>query len=95
MGALNALLLRLSECYTLHHDELQILNDFLEEKDVTEELFTDWLKAKAVTDEVQILNDFLEEKGFTKEFTDRLQVKAVKDRLLGTPRVRVPHWPPG
>ena len=47
---LNALLLRLSECYPLHHDELQILNDLLEEQGVTEELFAEKLQANAVTD---------------------------------------------
>ena len=95
-GTLNALLLELSGCYTRHSDELRILDDFLDEKEVTEELFSDWLKTKAVTrwDALQILIDFLEEQGFTEAFTKKLRVEKVKDRLLGKPRVRVPHRPP-
>jgi hypothetical protein len=47
--SLTALLLRLSECYPLHHDELQVLGDLLEEKGVTDEVFAKRLRAEEVT----------------------------------------------
>jgi hypothetical protein len=39
--SLNALLLRLGECYPLRKDQMQILTDLLEENGVTEEVFTE------------------------------------------------------
>jgi hypothetical protein len=39
--SLNALLLRLSECYPLRKDQMKILTDLLEEKGITEEVFTE------------------------------------------------------
>jgi hypothetical protein len=39
--SLHALLLRLSECYPRHQDQMQILTNLLEEKGVTEEVFAE------------------------------------------------------
>jgi hypothetical protein len=39
--SLHELLRRLSHCYPRHHDQLQILSDLLEEKSVTEQVFTE------------------------------------------------------
>ena len=48
-----ALLLRLSECYPRHHDELQVLGDLLEDKGVTDEAFAEALRVETVTRRLQ------------------------------------------